>query len=224
MSGAVNGMGNGGWSALVSGLVMSLALLHASPGVADMALLDRQDVLTLPSVTVGESTYAVSLRMLSLEGRLVFELTGVHGLVKSDLPSSRYADGHLTIDNVVYGNNVYSASLRLLEGSEPLRFVLETASEVCSDCAEGDETATGPFLLSPAFADGRPMGARYGCSGASLSPPLTWTPGPAGTLSYALIMEDQQASGTRFGQPWVHWNLFNIPNSNRCLLRLLVTL
>ncbi len=46
----------------------------------------------------------------------------------------------------------------------------------------------------------------YTGDGRNISPPLQWTPGPQGTKSYALIMDDPDSPrGT-----WVHWVLWNI--------------
>jgi para-nitrobenzyl esterase len=42
-------------------------------------------------------------------------------------------------------------------------------------------------------------------------PGLTWTPGPAGTKSYAIIMQD--TDGARAGAPILHWTLYNIPGN-----------
>lgn len=39
--------------------------------------------------------------------------------------------------------------------------------------------------------------------------PLTWTPGPMGTQSYALIMEDPDAHTKKL--PVTHWLIWNIP-------------
>ena len=39
-------------------------------------------------------------------------------------------------------------------------------------------------------------------------PGLTWTAGPAGTVSYAIIMQD---GDSRNANPILHWTLFNIP-------------
>ncbi len=48
--------------------------------------------------------------------------------------------------------------------------------------------------------------ARFTCDDRDVSPPLKWTEGPAGTASYALIMDDPDAPrGT-----WVHWVAWNI--------------
>ncbi len=46
----------------------------------------------------------------------------------------------------------------------------------------------------------------YTSDGRNISPPLEWTPGPDGTRSYALIMDDPDNPGGT----WVHWVLWNI--------------
>jgi Raf kinase inhibitor-like YbhB/YbcL family protein len=64
-------------------------------------------------------------------------------------------------------------------------------------------------LTSSAFANGQSIPAKYSCVGTEISPPLEWSEPPAGTKSFALIMDDPDAPmGT-----WVHWVLFNIPIS-----------
>ena len=50
--------------------------------------------------------------------------------------------------------------------------------------------------------------ARYSTFGDAHSPPLTWKRGPAGTKTYALIMQD---AGTRDLPALLHWAVFNIP-------------
>ena len=60
---------------------------------------------------------------------------------------------------------------------------------------------------------------KYTCYGENISPPLSWTGAPDGTLSFALIAEDIDHSIKRDGRgmvqgktvPWVHWILYNIP-------------
>ena len=62
-------------------------------------------------------------------------------------------------------------------------------------------------VTSTAFQQGGIIPAQYTCDGADISPPLTWTGGPDGTQSYALIADDPDAPmGT-----WVHWVAYNIP-------------
>ncbi len=48
----------------------------------------------------------------------------------------------------------------------------------------------------------------FGCEGGNQSPALTWTPGPAGTRSYAVTMYDPDAPT---GSGWWHWVVYNIP-------------
>jgi Raf kinase inhibitor-like YbhB/YbcL family protein len=68
-------------------------------------------------------------------------------------------------------------------------------------------------LTSDAFTHEGPIPAQYACTGSDISPSLTWSEPPAGTQSFALIMDDPDApAGT-----WVHWVLFNIPASSRGL-------
>ncbi|MFM7314660.1 MAG: YbhB/YbcL family Raf kinase inhibitor-like protein [Cyanobium sp.] len=68
--------------------------------------------------------------------------------------------------------------------------------------------SNGVFRLeSPAFADGGLIPAMYTGEALNLSPPLHWHGAPAGTRSYALVMDDPDAPAG----PWVHWLLFNIP-------------
>lgn len=68
-------------------------------------------------------------------------------------------------------------------------------------------------LTSPVFAQGQPIPAKYTCDDQDISPPLHWGDAPAGTQSFALIMDDPDAPvGT-----WVHWVLFNLPAGLRDL-------
>ncbi len=61
----------------------------------------------------------------------------------------------------------------------------------------------GPMMLtSPAFKEGADVPLKYRCRTENISPALTWTPGPAGTMSYAVTM---------FHQNSVHWVMWDIP-------------
>lgn len=48
----------------------------------------------------------------------------------------------------------------------------------------------------------------FGCTGKNISPDLTWTPGPEGTKSYAVMVYDPDAPT---GSGWWHWVVYNIP-------------
>jgi Raf kinase inhibitor-like YbhB/YbcL family protein len=92
-------------------------------------------------------------------------------------------------------------------------FVLVT---ILSSCNTDEPTveADMPFeLKSDAFVNGQSIPAKHSCIGKNVSPALTWNDPPAGTQSFALIMEDPDAPmGT-----WVHWVLSNIPIDRRGL-------
>ncbi|MBM3744236.1 MAG: YbhB/YbcL family Raf kinase inhibitor-like protein [Acidobacteria bacterium] len=62
-------------------------------------------------------------------------------------------------------------------------------------------------LTIEAFVEGAVIPKQYTCDGADRSPGLAWSGGPAGTRSFALIMDDPDAPvGT-----WNHWLLYDLP-------------
>jgi Raf kinase inhibitor-like YbhB/YbcL family protein len=61
-------------------------------------------------------------------------------------------------------------------------------------------------LTSPAFANNAFMPVQYTCDGDNISPPLTWTEVPEGTVELALLFEDPDAPGGTL----VQWVLFGI--------------
>jgi Raf kinase inhibitor-like YbhB/YbcL family protein len=67
-------------------------------------------------------------------------------------------------------------------------------------------------LFSSAFASGDPMPARYTGEGPDVSPPLSWHGAPAGTKTFALIVDDPDAPDPAAPRrTWVHWVAWNIP-------------
>ncbi|HZD43504.1 MAG TPA: YbhB/YbcL family Raf kinase inhibitor-like protein [Methanomicrobiales archaeon] len=67
---------------------------------------------------------------------------------------------------------------------------------------------TMAFRISTgAFTDGAKIPEKYTCSGADVSPALSWSEPPEGTKSLALTLEDPDAPGGT----WYHWLLWNIP-------------
>jgi Raf kinase inhibitor-like YbhB/YbcL family protein len=73
------------------------------------------------------------------------------------------------------------------------------------------ETPPAFALSSPAFANGEAVPKIHSCFGKSLSPALSWDEPPAGTQSFALIVDDPDAGG------FVHWVIYNIPADRRGL-------
>lgn len=69
-------------------------------------------------------------------------------------------------------------------------------------------------LTSPAFVQQGEIPAQYTCEGANISPALAWSAAPAGTKSFALIVDDPDAPDPAAPrQVYVHWVLYNIPPS-----------
>lgn len=62
-------------------------------------------------------------------------------------------------------------------------------------------------LTSPAFEPGDPIPAIFTCFGEGISPELTITNLPEGTVSLALIVDDPDAPGGT----WIHWVAFDFP-------------
>jgi Raf kinase inhibitor-like YbhB/YbcL family protein len=69
-------------------------------------------------------------------------------------------------------------------------------------------------ITSTAFEADGAIPVKYSCSGANISPGLTWTDPPAGTKSYILIVDDPDASAAT---PAVHWLVYDIPAMQRGL-------
>jgi Raf kinase inhibitor-like YbhB/YbcL family protein len=74
-----------------------------------------------------------------------------------------------------------------------------------------------PFVLtSTAFKDNQPIPAKYTCEGKTagdgVSPPLSWTAGPSGTMSYAIVFADKANGGTK-----LHWIIWDIPAATTSL-------
>jgi Raf kinase inhibitor-like YbhB/YbcL family protein len=88
-----------------------------------------------------------------------------------------------------------------------------------SSCpAAAGEAASMLTLTSSAFAVGQPIPKKYTCEGDDRSPPLAWTGAPAGTKSYALIVDDPDAPDPNAPRmTWVHWVLYNVPAATTTL-------
>jgi len=61
----------------------------------------------------------------------------------------------------------------------------------------------GAFPMAQVFSG-------FGCTGENHSPALTWTPGPEGTQSYAIVMHDPDAPT---GVGFFHWVVVDVPAS-----------
>lgn len=66
-------------------------------------------------------------------------------------------------------------------------------------------------ITSTAFQEGESIPRQYSCDGLDMSPELSWSGVPEGTLSFVIILDDPDAPGGT----WNHWVIFNIPADTR---------
>jgi len=73
-------------------------------------------------------------------------------------------------------------------------------------------------LRSESFTNGGEIPAKFTCQGDDTSPQLSWSDAPPGTKSFALIVDDPDAPDPQAPRmTWVHWVLYNIPQSANAL-------
>jgi len=67
-------------------------------------------------------------------------------------------------------------------------------------------------LKCSAFVQNGEIPTRYTCDGEDTAPPLAWSGAPAGTKSFALIVDDPDAPDPQAPKrTYVHWVVFNLP-------------
>ena len=75
--------------------------------------------------------------------------------------------------------------------------------------ATAETEASTMRLTSTAFTHESSIPTRFTCDGEDVSPALSWSDGPGGVQTFALIMDDPDAPpGT-----WVHWVAWNVEGS-----------
>lgn len=93
---------------------------------------------------------------------------------------------------------------------------LGVAATLCLTAKAADMPAF--TLISSAFVAQGAIPVRYTCEGGDTSPALAWKGAPAGTKSYALIVDDPDAPDPAAPQTtWVHWVVYDIPASTNLL-------
>ncbi|MEM6991561.1 MAG: YbhB/YbcL family Raf kinase inhibitor-like protein [Myxococcota bacterium] len=97
----------------------------------------------------------------------------------------------------------------------------DSEGTVGADTTEGVGT-TGSVefqVTSSAFTEGGTIPQPHECGpplspdgpGDDVSPDLTWTPGPAETQSYAVVVRDIDATIPAFPEGIIHWVIYDIP-------------
>lgn len=73
-------------------------------------------------------------------------------------------------------------------------------------------------LTSSAFEHLGSIPARHTCEGDDRAPALAWSDAPAGTRSFALIVDDPDAPDPASPKRvWVHWLVYNLPPTTPAL-------
>ncbi len=67
------------------------------------------------------------------------------------------------------------------------------------------------MVTSSSFGSGDALPERYTQFGENISPAITWSKGPIGTMSYVVMAED---SGVNRPEPIVHWIVYNLPSTS----------
>jgi hypothetical protein len=68
-------------------------------------------------------------------------------------------------------------------------------------------------LTTSGFQNGQPIPTQFTCDGGDRTPTLHWSDPPAGTKSFALVIDDPDAPSGTFR----HWGVFDIPASARSI-------
>jgi len=88
------------------------------------------------------------------------------------------------------------------------------ASTLAGRSSSPREEANMSFTISsPSFSSGGTIPTKFTCSGADVSPELKWNDPPAGTKSFALLVDDPDAPVGN----WNHWTAWNLPADLRSL-------
>lgn len=112
---------------------------------------------------------------------------------------------HLHLVSLLAGGCGHAASSQSDAAAVP-----RDAATGTGDARPGDGPAASFAVTSPAIHGTDLLDAKYTCAGANVSPPISWTAGPAGTASYAVVFRDN-TNGL------VHSVIWDIPGTVRAL-------
>jgi Raf kinase inhibitor-like YbhB/YbcL family protein len=88
--------------------------------------------------------------------------------------------------------------------SSPTTLAAGAPLDVGAAGSQAPTTTAAPFTLTAPWPEGGAIEARFTCDGADISPALSWTAPPAGTVELALLVTDDDAGG------FVHWAIAGI--------------
>ena len=80
--------------------------------------------------------------------------------------------------------------------------------------ASGRAEAKMEFALTiPGFTNGGDISKKFTCDAEDVSPQLTWSDSPKGTVAFAVLVDDPDAPVGN----WNHWAIWNIPGESQGL-------
>jgi Raf kinase inhibitor-like YbhB/YbcL family protein len=104
--------------------------------------------------------------------------------------------------------------MRLIHWSLTLAIGVSMAIAVNAQQPPAGAPPARPMTLSTtAFADGAQIPVKYTQAGEQVSPALTWTNTPAGTMTFVLHMHDIDVARNKTTDDQAHWVVWNIPGA-----------
>ena len=99
-----------------------------------------------------------------------------------------------------------------------LTLLLGVSLHAAAGAQQQQPAAGGPpprpmTLSTTAFPDGAQIPAKYTQAGEQVSPALTWTNTPTGTISFVLHMHDIDVARNKTLDDQAHWVVWNIPGT-----------
>jgi len=218
-----------------------LALVAGSCGGKPVARSQEQSKTTVVVNTTPSTTVPTTKAEPKFAAFTVSDLTITPSEVATDLPVTVQAvvtntgdlEGTYEANLKVNGTTESSRSVILAAGSnQKVTFTISRFAAGTYIVTIGGETGTFTVKTAPAtttptstppperkpleltstvFQNNATIPTKYTCDGQDVSPALSWTQPPPGTKSFALICDDPDAPGGT----WVHWVIFNIPETAR---------
>ena len=103
--------------------------------------------------------------------------------------------------------------MRLTHCALVLAITFVAAGASAQQPAAGGPPPRPMTLTTTAFPDGGPIPAKYTQAGEQVSPALTWTNTPAGTMTFLLHMHDIDVARNKTTDDQAHWVVWNIPGT-----------
>jgi Raf kinase inhibitor-like YbhB/YbcL family protein len=112
----------------------------------------------------------------------------------------------------------YALSLTMLATLAAPLLLLHGGTAVAGQAPAAAPAAGPPLTLTTtAFPDGGVIPDKYTQAGEQVSPALTWTNVPAGTVSFVLNMRDPDVARNKTSEDQVHWVVWGIPGTAKGL-------